>query len=96
MQAAPGSGVCGPCTYLVKNCATRGSSALSTVTCLPQALSISAPSCFSTGLISEYGVDLTRSVSLSTSAGSASPLWVTQTAPCSSEWTALTSGIAFS
>ena len=41
LHAAPGSGVCGPCTYLVKNWATRASVALFTVTCLPQALSIS-------------------------------------------------------
>ncbi len=52
VQAAPGSGVCGPCTYFVRNCWTRGSDALSTVSCLPQADSMRAPAWSATGLIS--------------------------------------------
>ena len=52
-QAAPGSGVCAPWTYLVKNCATRASVALFTVSCLPQALSIRGSFWSATGLIRE-------------------------------------------
>ncbi len=37
VQAAPGSGVCSPWTYLSRNCRTRGSEAVSTPSCLPQA-----------------------------------------------------------
>ncbi len=43
--------------------------------------------CLSSGLISEYGV-FTFAASFSTSASGASSVYVTQTAPCSSECTA--------
>lgn len=80
---------------MVRNAATRASSALSTVSCLPHALSMIAPDCSLTGLISVYGRLDTVAASFSTSAGAAFSLYVTHTAPCSSEWTALISGIGF-
>lgn len=54
----------------------------------PHAVSTSGSFCPSTGLISVYGVFFTFAASASTSAFGASPLYVTHTAPCSSEWTA--------
>lgn len=65
------------------------------MTCLPQALSISGSFWSLTGLIREYGVDLTFLVSASMSASEALSLYVTQTAPCSSECTAFSFGISW-
>ena len=39
-HVAPGSGVCGPCRYAVRNSAIRGSSAESTPSWTPQAVSV--------------------------------------------------------
>lgn len=54
-----------------------------------------APAWSSTGLISVYFVLPTFSSSFFTSSAAAFLLYVTQTAPCSSECTAFTSAMAF-
>src|SRR5688500_5961759 len=89
VQAAPGSGVCSPWTNFSKNASRAGSSAPVTVRWCPQADSMIGSFCPSTGLISVYGVFFTFAASASTSALSAEALYVTHTAPCSSECTAL-------
>ncbi|GAA3236698.1 hypothetical protein GCM10020256_55550 [Streptomyces thermocoprophilus] len=77
-----------PCTYVWKNWSTAGSLAPVTVRWCPHADSTIGASCFSYGLISVYGVFFTLAASASTSAFAALSVYVTQTAPCSSECTA--------
>src|SRR5690606_11624426 len=74
VQAAPGSGVCAPCTNFSKNASTSGSSAPVTLRWWPHADSMIGSFWSSTGLISVYGVFLTFAASAFTSASSAAEL----------------------
>src|SRR5450830_1719072 len=87
-HAAPGSGVWGPFSYFATNAGSRGSDALVRVSCRPHALATTGEFSPGNGLSSPYEYLPTTPARIATWSAGRSGLYVTQTAPCSSECTA--------
>jgi len=96
VHGAPGSGVCGPIRNARTNSTMRGSSVDSARSWTPHAEATTADRRPGNGLTSMNVCLPASRRSVSTWAGGRSERYVIHTAPCSREWTAVSSGIGAS